>query len=753
MFAIRGVGMSIHETSQSHESMDTSAATRVIDARRKRAIQFIWLAAMFVTLTVAFIGLFDLHSALDYGCLCNTTMVGERDGEIILVPFPDIPTNGLFQDGDVILAVDGQPLPAEIPLQDAISLIDSGPAGSTLELTLQTGTEASRTISLTRDAGYAIVQGGLALGMSLDGAIVYSLALPVAVFLGFAGTAGFIAWRRADDWMTLYTAWALLTLALLAPSSLPIWGAFTAAHPSVIWEIYESAALTAIFLCFLIFPNGRVYPRWSPGLVLVFGLWLLLIGLDILIVSDILANLISLAFILLGIFAIRQRYRYFFTPLLRQQTKWVIYGLILTILILQSASLISAFLYNLHVYGITRGYLLWRAFNAIALPLSSLALLVIPLTFAFSVLRYRLWDIDVVINRSLVFGTVTAVLALTFMGSVLILQNLLSGANPLIALAISASGPLLLFNPARKRAQHFVDRRIYGLRFDLNELNAAQKLPEIRNPGALSGRKLGEYLVLDVIGKGGMGEVYKAQINGQPAALKILPDDLARQEDFHKRFLREAQTLTALSHRHIVSMMGAGESEGVNYLAMEFIDGEELGARLKASGPLPTDEACAILGDIAAALDYAHQQGFVHRDIKPSNVMLRRSSDGETWEAVLMDFGVAKIHDARTGITGTGAIGTIDYMAPEQIMAAKEVDTRADIYALGVMAYEMLTGQRPFKGGPAQVMFAHLQQPAPDPRDLRPDLARAAAKAILQALEKQPEDRFQTASAFIAALH
>jgi serine/threonine-protein kinase len=118
-----------------------------------------------------------------------------------------------------------------------------------------------------------------------------------------------------------------------------------------------------------------------------------------------------------------------------------------------------------------------------------------------------------------------------------------------------------------------------------------------------------------------------------------------------------------------------------------------------------------------------------------------------------MDFGVARIDDGRTRFTGTGAVGTIDYMAPEQIMAARDVDARADIYALGVMAYEMLTGERPFKGGPAQVMFAHLNQPPPDPRDVAPDVPRKAAKAIMRAMEKTPEDRFETAGAFIAALH
>ena len=129
--------------------------------------------------------------------------------------------------------------------------------------------------------------------------------------------------------------------------------------------------------------------------------------------------------------------------------------------------------------------------------------------------------------------------------------------------------------------------------------------------------------------------------------------------------------------------------------------------------------------------------------------MLRREDPIET---ILMDFGIAKIEDSKTRLTGSGAIGTIDYMAPEQILTAKTVDARADVYALGVIAYEMLTGEQPFKGSVAQILFAHLQQPPPDPRDINDEIPRPIAKAIMQAMAKKPEDRFQSAGEFAAAL-
>jgi eukaryotic-like serine/threonine-protein kinase len=210
--------------------------------------------------------------------------------------------------------------------------------------------------------------------------------------------------------------------------------------------------------------------------------------------------------------------------------------------------------------------------------------------------------------------------------------------------------------------------------------------------------------------------------------------------------------LAAIDHPNIVKVYDAGQVDGIYYMAMEFVQGRDLGDVLKENGTLPLAEIQPFLRDFAGALDYAHERGLVHRDIKPSNIMVRLKPDRSSYEVVLMDFGVAKLQDAQTELTGTGAIGTIDYMAPEQIMAAKAVDHRADIYALGIVLYEMLTGECPFKGTPGQVLFAHLQQPAPDPRTVKPDIPVSIAEAVLRALDKNPDARFQTASAMAAAL-
>ncbi len=501
------------------------------------------------------------------------------------------------------------------------------------------------------------------------------------------------------------------------------------------------------------FPDGRFIPGWTRFIAvfgLVMGTLWSAFAQEFANPQGLLVPIVIIMPLLLfgsGLYAQVYRYRRVSTPAQRQQTKWFVMGLAVVgvITIAMMPLYLAPELLHPQPGTSTLVYeglaLLWNAsFTAI------------PLAVGFAILRYRLWDVDLVINRSLVYGLVTVILGVVFVVVVLIVRAVLGQDQSGIAFALSLLAAGALFNPARKQVRHIVDRYLYRLRFDLNELAAAQKLPEVKHPGALTGRTLGKYQVLDVLGKGGMGEVYKGFDGTNTVALKILPDDLAKQEEYRTRFQREAETMRGLQHPNIVRLFDAAENDGLRYLALEYVEGVDLGDYLRERGALPADEVCGWVRELASALDYAHGQGLVHRDIKPSNIMLRLKADNETHEAVLMDFGIAKVQDARTRYTGSGAIGTVDYMAPEQIMAAKEVDHRADIYALGIVLYEMLTGQRPFQGSPGQVLFAHLQQPAPDPRDLNPTVPRPLAKAVTQALAKKPDERFQTAGDFAAEL-
>lgn len=272
--------------------------------------------------------------------------------------------------------------------------------------------------------------------------------------------------------------------------------------------------------------------------------------------------------------------------------------------------------------------------------------------------------------------------------------------------------------------------------------------------GLLTGSRLGQHEVLGSIGRGGMAEVYKGRHTRleRTVAIKVLAPSLAAEMDFQQRFENEARAVAALKHPNIVQIFDFGEVEGTFYMVMEYIDGPSLAQYLKAQGALPFDQAARWVSDIAAALDHAHAQGLIHRDVKPSNVMLDMQ-DPTHDRAVLTDFGIAKLASRAGAATHTGLVGTLDYMAPEQIRASADIDHRADVYALGVMAYQMLTGRLPFAGdNPGALLMAHLQHPAPDPRLLAPHLPESAAEALLRALHKNPLDRPASAGDFASLL-
>ena len=270
-------------------------------------------------------------------------------------------------------------------------------------------------------------------------------------------------------------------------------------------------------------------------------------------------------------------------------------------------------------------------------------------------------------------------------------------------------------------------------------------------PGSFSALgQIGQYEIGEPLARGGMSEIYRGRHSrlGREVAIKILPAGLATEADFRVRFEHEARAIASLRHENIVQVFDFGDVGGTYYMVMEFIDGQDLGTRMNQQKGLPLAEVAQISRQIGSALDYAHQQGFVHRDVKPSNVMLAGQ------RAVLTDFGIAKLRAGDTGATKTGMLmGTLNYIAPEQIRSSGEVDYRADIYSLGVMLYQMLVGELPFSGdNPGNIMMAHLQQPPPDPRDLLHDLPLGVALAILQALEKEPDDRQRSASELAQAL-
>jgi len=584
------------------------------------------------------------------------------------------------------------------------------------------------------------------VGVSPDTAATADLVSAVVFLFVLIGSGMLLFWRASESREASFLS---LTLVLFGAA----WSGLLAVHrtPGPPFEqsfaglastILNIVTTLALFNAMFWLPEGRFVTRWTAWLmgvatVVTVGLYLLVSFPR----AHDLINLVAVPVNILGLWKQVSHYRRVVDDSMRQRIKWVMIGMVVAILGFLVGQTISLVFRNQP--GLTPRLVLLLA--QLLERVGDIAMLG---CFAIAIVRYRVWQVDLVINRSLVYGTVSILLVAVFLGGGLVLQRVLGPDDAWIAFTVSTVGAAVLFSPARRRAQRLIDRRLYGFRFDLDELGRAQQVS--KGSGFAVGGTIGKYRILRVLGRGGMGEVYQGECNGQLVALKVLPQDMA-QKDFLKWFDREVHTLSKIRHPNIVRLLETGESDGRPYMVLDFIEGRELSRVMTERGRLPLDDVLPLLRDVADALTYAHERGLVHRDVKPSNVMIRRRADGTRFEAVLMDFGIAKTLDARTVRTGTGAIGTIAYMAPEQIVAATAVDRRADVYSLGVTAFEMLSAEVPFNGSPAQVLFAHLQQSAMDLRELVPDLPLGVSRSVMKCLEKKPEDRFQSTAEFIAA--
>lgn len=263
------------------------------------------------------------------------------------------------------------------------------------------------------------------------------------------------------------------------------------------------------------------------------------------------------------------------------------------------------------------------------------------------------------------------------------------------------------------------------------------------------GATIGGYQILEEIGEGGMATVYRAhQLSmNRDVAVKVLPQHISRQPHSLDRFQQEAKIVARLEHRAIVPVHDYGEYEGTPYLVMRYMDGGSVDDLL-ASGPVDAKRTLDILRQIAPALDYAHQNDVLHRDLKPSNILLDANGD-----AYITDFGIARLlGEGSTSLTTTGVVGTPSYMSPEQAQG-HELDGRSDVYALGVVLFEMLTGARPFEGEtPYSVAVKHVTETPPPACTINSQLPRAVEPVLFKVLEKQRDRRYQTAGEFAEAL-
>jgi serine/threonine protein kinase len=275
--------------------------------------------------------------------------------------------------------------------------------------------------------------------------------------------------------------------------------------------------------------------------------------------------------------------------------------------------------------------------------------------------------------------------------------------------------------------------------------------------GKTRGLVLGEYVLLEKIGGGGMGVVFKARHRRMEriVALKTLHAQSMKEPESIQRFYREVKTAARLNHPNIVLAHDAGEHEGIHYFVMEYVEGRDLATVVRERGPLPVEEAVDYLIQAARGLAYAHAQGVIHRDIKPGNLLVDRQGTVK-----ILDMGLARVlfgeGQTRTGeqLTGTGQVmGTCDYMAPEQAVSTHDVDHRADIYSLGCTLYRLLTGEPPYKGNTlVEVLLAHREAPIPSLRAVRPEVPEELEVIFQRMVAKRPEERYQRMEEVIGAL-
>jgi serine/threonine protein kinase len=257
------------------------------------------------------------------------------------------------------------------------------------------------------------------------------------------------------------------------------------------------------------------------------------------------------------------------------------------------------------------------------------------------------------------------------------------------------------------------------------------------------GSVLGDFRIEGLVGRGGMGMVYHAvQISlGRPVALKLIAPHLADEEGFRQRFLQESRLSASIDHPHTVPVYGAGEEEGVPYIAMRFVEGVNLRVAIAAAERFKPARAARLVWQVASALDSAHERGLVHRDVKPANVLVTPED-----HVYLTDFGLTKRIGADTEATRTGMVlGTLDYIAPEQIRGER-IGPFTDIYSLGCMVTHLLTGQVPFTVPTEEgKMWAHFSEPPPLPSRRVPELGRSFDGIVTRAMSKPPQDRYATA--------
>jgi tRNA A-37 threonylcarbamoyl transferase component Bud32 len=604
------------------------------------------------------------------------------------------------------------------------------------------------------------------LGLSTTFYATYQVALVILLAITFGIAGLIIAWNKSDDWLALLVAFTLIGQGANAFDPLARMGRVPGFEIPVHFVV--SMVLMGLPLSCYLFPDGRIQKRWMLYVVSVWCVWLIVSVFWISFPLNIFNRggaatlrylLALLAVLSTGIYAQVYRYRTTHNPVKRQQLKWIVFGVVIGILTGIGVNLFLTFFELMHPSAGT-----FLIVDMVTQTLSVVAQFTVPMAVVFSILKYRLYDIELVINRSIIYGLLTVVLVAIFgillFGLQAAFQALTHQTNPpTIAVVVSTIAVSSIFQPTRKALRRFVNHKIYGMDVDFEEIERRnEKMEQVAHLPSHAVTNVGGYKNLELIARGGMGEVYKARhpnLN-RTVAIKLLSTHFKDDSGFNKRFAREAKTMAQLRHPNIITIHDFGDQDGLPYIVMEYLTGDTLSQIIAKHESLSLEEGLPLLQDLASALDYAHGQGVIHRDIKPSNVIVEpitTLTSGRTQRAILMDFGIARFITENTILTGSGDVmGTADYISPEQIHGITELDSRTDQYSFGVMTYQLLTGKKPFERNNTWAMIrSHLEELPPDPR-VHISMPEKVALTILKALAKKPEERFSSVGEFVTEL-
>jgi len=604
------------------------------------------------------------------------------------------------------------------------------------------------------------------LGLSVTFYATYQTALAILLLVGCITAGLIIFWFKSDEWVALLAAFTLIGTGANAFS--PLYLSYTVIGSKTPVEFMMAMILVSQQLTCYTLPDGKFPQKWMKYAAAIWFLWLMVSvfwksfplnlynwagnGFTIYLFTE-------LAVLLSGIYALIYRYTHSDNPIKREQLKWVVFSIAAAVIVGVGCNIFLVFFQKANPSAE-----LSLLVNMGTQTISVLAQLGVPTAMVFSILRYRLYDIELVINRSLIYGLLTVFLAVVF-GAVLFgLQALFRAITgndnlPTVGIVAATLAVFSLFRPTLQVSQTFVNKKIFGIEVDLNDMRKINaRLEKASHMPSHVVTSVGGYTDLELIARGGMGEIYKARhpsLN-RIVAIKILSIYFKDDTAFNKRFAREAELMAQLRHPNIINIYDYGEQDGLPYIVMEYLTGETLSQVMKDRERLSLDESLPLLEDLASALDYAHDRGVIHRDLKPSNVILEpttTSVTGRSQRAILMDFGIARFVTENTMLTASGdVLGTADYVSPEQAHGISELDRRADLYSFAVMSYQMLTGHRPFERNNTWAMIrSHLEEPPPDPR-MYVDMPDVAAEALLKALAKKPEERFDTVGEFVIEL-